>query len=50
MGETRVNLEYLLQDLRDAYRSLLYHASELLLPKPQNRSFTFRQTGLEFGL
>ena len=48
MGETRVDHEHLLEDLRDAYPTLLNHADESLLPKPVNSSFKFRQTGLQF--
>lgn len=48
MGEARVDLEHLFDDLRDAYSSLLNHAGESLLPKPLNSRFIFRQAGFQF--
>jgi hypothetical protein len=42
MGEARVDLEHLQEDLWDTYPSLLNHTGELLLPKPVNRNFIFR--------
>ncbi len=50
MGETRVDLEHLFEDLRNANPSLLNHTGELLLPKPLHSNFIFRQTGLQFRL
>ncbi len=50
MGETRLNLEYLLEDLPDTYPSLMNQTGELLLPKPLHSSFKFREAGFQFRL